>query len=394
MSEFQNTEIAFARFNDKELKKIRKVFALVSSSTLTKGGGILLSIASAIRLPYAWAVKFIYRQFVGGKDLAECIPVINVLYESRVCSIPDFSAEGQNDDTFFEKVCNEVINSIKLAAENRDKIPFAVFKPTGVARFELLEKISAKIALRDREYSEWEETQQRFHRIAEAAKKFDVPVMIDAEESWIQSAVDDLYLQLCRQYNNNKALIFNTVQLYRRDRLDYLKLLHLQALKDRFLIGVKLVRGAYHEKEIKRAAEMGYKCPVYRDKQETDSAYNQALEFCIENISSISFMCASHNTESNALLMQLSQNKQFDPSDKHVWFAQLYGMSDNITFNLAKKGYNVAKYLPYGSIQTVIPYLLRRAEENTSAKGQSSRELLLIRHELERRKKGAVNPTP
>lgn len=387
MTEFKNTEIAFARFNDKELKKIKRVFSLVANPKLTKAGKALVSIAATIKVPYAWAVIFIYRQFVGGKDLQSCLPVVNGLYKSNVHSIPDFSAEGQNNEAFFEKVCNEVINSIKMASDHKPKIPFAVFKPTGIARFELLEKITSKTALRDRERSEWEETKKRFHRIAEAAKRFNVPVMIDAEESWIQAAVDDLYLQLCRKYNTNQILIFNTVQMYRNDRTDYLKLLFMQARKDKFKVGLKLVRGAYHEKEIKRSIEVGYKCPVYREKQETDDAYNNALKLCMENIDMVSVMCASHNENSNMLLMQLANKSQLNTDDSRVWFAQLYGMSDNITFILAAENYNVAKYLPYGSIETVIPYLLRRAEENTSSRGQSSRELMLVKSELERRKK-------
>lgn len=386
MIDFQNTQIAFAHLSDKELVRKKRVFTIISKPSFNRLGKSLVMLAKKLKIPYAWGAHFIYNQFVGGETIDRCAPVIDRLYESKVFSIPDYSAEGKEDIRFFEKVTNEVLLSIQKASTSKGKIPFAVFKPTGIARFDLLEKVSSKIALREREIAEWEETKERFVRIAEAASKFNVPVMIDAEETWIQPAVDDVFLSLARIYNRDKTIIFNTLQMYRIDRLDYFKLMLMKAQKENFKLGIKLVRGAYHEKECLRSESLKYVNPVFIQKQDTDDAYNNALKLSIENIAKVSLVCATHNQKSTQFLLDLMLQHSISAKDSRIWFAQLYGMSDTITFNLGASGYNAAKYLPYGEVETVIPYLIRRAEENSASKGETGRELQIIKTEILRRK--------
>jgi proline dehydrogenase len=271
-------------------------------------------------------------------------------------------------------------------AKERNAIPFAVFKPTGFGRFELYEKLAENKPLSDVENAEWSRVEERFEQVCKAAHDYNVALLIDAEESWMQDPADALVTRMMQKYNTQKAIIFNTLQMYRWDRLEYLKKVHEQAKTDGFYIGMKLVRGAYMEKENDRAKEKGYKSPICESKQATDDNFDAAVDYMLANIAKMTIFAGTHNEQSSYTLMQKMHDKAISKNDTRIWFGQLYGMSDNISYNLAAEGYNVAKYLPFGPVKEVMPYLIRRAEENTSVAGQTSRELLLLKTERNRRK--------
>ncbi|MCB0474579.1 MAG: proline dehydrogenase family protein, partial [Flavobacteriaceae bacterium] len=311
-------------------------------------------------------------------------PVIENMHSKNVLSILDYSVEGKETDNQFDLALQKTMQNIKIASTNKS-IPFAVFKPTGFGRFKIYQKITEKIELSDEEKADWNKIKERYEKVCKAAYDHNVPLLIDAEESWMQDAADDLIESMMEKYNKEKAIVFGTLQMYRWDRLDYLKALYERAMQKGFYVGMKLVRGAYMEKERERAEEKGYPSPICKDKKETDANFDAAVRFMTEN-KKMALYCGSHNEESNYYLMQLIAEKNLDKNDPSIWFGQLYGMSDHISFNLAANGYNVTKYLPYGPVRDVMPYLIRRAEENTSVAGQTNRELSLLKTEKLRRK--------
>jgi proline dehydrogenase len=302
-----------------------------------------------------------------------------------VGTILDYSVEGEDDEQVFDDTRDEIIKTIKRATGDK-AVPITVFKVTGVGRFGLLEKLNAGAPLTAVEDAEWKKVQTRVNDICKKAYDAGVPVMIDAEETWIQKTIDMLAVNMMREFNKEKAIVYNTYQLYRHDKLASLKHDHATAVKEGFIMGAKLVRGAYMEKERKRAAEMGYECLIQPDKESTDRDYDQALQFCMDNLPTIAFVAGTHNEDSCRLLADLLNEKNTLHNHPHVYFSQLLGMSDNLSFNLADAGYNVAKYVPYGPVKAVLPYLFRRAQENTAIAGQMSRELGLIIKERKRRK--------
>ncbi|PKP19223.1 MAG: proline dehydrogenase, partial [Bacteroidetes bacterium HGW-Bacteroidetes-23] len=297
----------------------------------------------------------------------------------------DYSVEGKEEEIEFDAAMKKTLKIIEFAKE-KDAIPFAVFKPTGFGRFDLYTKVGEKQALNFEEHAEWDRVVARYEAVCKLAQERNVPLLIDAEESWMQDAADELVTQMMRKYNKEKAIVFNTLQMYRWDRLDYLKKLHEQAKSEGFYIGMKLVRGAYMEKENKRAEENGYKTPICATKAASDENYDAAVAYMVEHIDKMAIFAGTHNELSSYKLMELMKSKGLSSNDQRIWFGQLYGMSDNISYDLAANGYNVAKYLPFGPVRDVMPYLIRRAEENTSVAGQTSRELMLIKKERERRK--------
>jgi proline dehydrogenase len=307
------------------------------------------------------------------------------MFAKNVCSVLDYSVEGKESEEQFDAALNKTLEIVKFADE-KEAMPIAVFKPTGFGRFYLYEKKGRGEAFTKQEEKEWHKIVQRYHQVCKLAKDRNVEVLIDAEESWMQNAADELVEEMMRTYNKEKTIVYNTLQLYRWDRLAYLKELHKRSIRDGFKLGMKIVRGAYMEKERERASENDYRSPICDSKQATDDNFNDALAYILDNIDEISLFVGTHNEESCYLAMQLMAEKNIAISDKRVWFGQLYGMSDHISFNLAKKGYNVAKYLPFGPVKDVMPYLIRRAEENTSVAGQTSRELDLLKLEKNRRK--------
>ncbi len=383
---FQDTATAFADKTDGELKRKYALFRLMNSPILTSIGTTLTQLFLKIHLPVKGIIKqTVFRQFCGGETIEECQPTIEKLGASRIGTILDYSVEGKSLETIFESTKNEIIRTVTRAKED-EYVPFAVFKVTGVARIELLEKINDGKELLKGEAAEWDRTRARVNEICEYAHSINQPVFIDAEESWIQEAIDNLATEMMEKYNVDEPIIYNTIQLYRHDRLEFLKESHRKAKENNYLLAVKLVRGAYMEKERERAEEMNYPSPIHADKAATDRDFDAAVDYCLSNIEEIAFVAGTHNEESVCRLAEKLHQKGIKHNHPHVFFSQLYGMSDNLSYVLAKHEYNVSKYVPYGAVQEVVPYLIRRAQENTSVAGQVSRELDLIKKELDRRK--------
>ncbi|SFG41352.1 proline dehydrogenase family protein [Pontibacter chinhatensis] len=384
---FDDTAVAFSSKSDAELYKMYLLFKSMNSNTFVKAGGALLNTAIKLHLPVTFIVKpTIFNHFCGGETIEESERAIQELGKYNIGTILDYSVEGEGDEKSFDATRDELLRTIEKAHRNKH-IPFSVFKITGLIDINLLEKVQKKQELSATERAAFERGRDRVNEICKRCHDRDVRVFIDAEESWIQETIDNLTYEMMALYNKEKANIYNTYQLYRHDRLDVLKRDFENAVKGGYYLGAKLVRGAYMEKERKIAEQEGYPSPINPTKQATDDLFNNALRFCIAHIDRISFCNGTHNEDSCYLLLELMEEHNIAPNDPRVYFAQLYGMSDNLSFNLAKAGYNVAKYVPYGPVVEVMPYLLRRANENTAIAGQSSREFTLIKNELERRKK-------
>ena len=385
MINFNDTKTAFALKSDAQLRKASWLFKLVASKSLVGLGKKAAGLAMKLRLPIREVVKqTVYDQFVGGETIDECEEIIKKMLEHNVYSLLDYSIEGKETDADFDRTKDKIVQTIKYGASH-EGVPFAVFKPTGVARFAILEKYSAGKPLSEFESRAWSRAKNRIEEICYTAYKFGLKVMIDAEESWIQKAIDDVTREMMERFNQEETVIYNTLQMYRRDRLEYLQESLEMARQKGYHLGVKFVRGAYMEKERQRAQEMGYPDPINPTKEASDKMYNDGLRFALEHLEEVSFVAGSHNEQSSQLLAQLMDEKGLDRNDRRIWFSQLYGMSDNLSFNLAEAGYNVVKYLPLGPVAETLPYLIRRAEENSAAGGQTSRELNLIEKELHRR---------
>lgn len=383
---FDNTEIAFRNKSNGELNAAYWLFKIISSNFLTKVGPPVTNFFLNIGLPIKGVIKAtIFKHFCGGETIAECENTIAQLHSGNVGTILDYSVEGEDEEAVFDFTCEEIIRTIERAAGDK-RIPITVFKVTGIGRFALLEKLDAKQELSATEQAEFNKVKARCEKICRRAYDKKVPVMIDAEETWIQDTIDAIAFDMMRLFNKEGIIVYNTYQMYRHDKLADLKADHLIAKAQGFILGVKMVRGAYMEKERKRAEDMGYPSPIQPTKEACDIDYNESLNYCIQHIEEIAFVCGTHNEESSRLLAELMDQYKIAHDHHHVYFAQLLGMSDNLSFNLSDAGYNVAKYVPYGPIKAVMPYLFRRAQENTSIAGQTSRELGLIIKEKQRRK--------
>ncbi|HJS01011.1 MAG TPA: proline dehydrogenase family protein [Flavobacterium sp.] len=383
---FDNTQIAFALKSDQHLNASYFLFKMMNFRPLVKIGTKIIELALKLHLPVENLIrKTIFNQFCGGINEQDCLKVVDKLYTKRVSSVLDYAVEGKANEEEFENALQITLKIIEFAKELQ-AIPFAVFKPTSFGRLDLYEKIGRKETLTALEQEEWNRVMARFDRVCNEAYQKNIAVLIDAEESWMQNAADDLILDMMRKYNKVKPIVFNTLQMYRCDRMEYLKEIHQKALQEGFSIGVKLVRGAYMEKENERAEDLNYQSPICPTKEVTDKNYDEALVYITDNLNVFSLFAGTHNETSAYYLMELMQDKNIQSNDSRIWFAQLYGMSDTMSFNLAANGYNVAKYLPFGPVREVIPYLIRRAQENTAVAGQTSRELEMIIEERERRK--------
>jgi len=383
MISFDNTENAFKAKSNKELNRSYWLFKLIGNPALVKLGAATAPLA--LNLGFKGLFKAtIFKQFVGGENIEDCSRTIAELGRFHIGTILDYSVEGKESETDFDHCREETIATIHKA-KNDKNIPFCVFKVTGLARFALLEKVSARHVLSTEEDKEYARVKARVDAICREAHSAGKPIFIDAEESWIQQAIDDLADANMAVYNKEKAIVYNTYQLYRKDRLDFLKQTVAQAKAQGYHVGAKLVRGAYMEKERARAIEKNYPSPIQDTKENSDIDYNAALSFCIEHISIIGLCAGTHNEHSCLRLLQMMDEKGIGKNDPRVYFSQLLGMSDHLSYNLAIAGYNVAKYVPYGPIRDVLPYLIRRAQENTSVKGQTGRELSLIIKEKKRR---------
>lgn len=365
------------------------LFATMNSNLAVKTGGALLKGALKLGLPGTkWMVKqTVFRQFCGGETIAECRPVIAELARYGIGTILDYSVEGEGGASAWDHTRDEILATVEMAArEGEARIPFSVFKVTGLADTDLLTRQQASKPLTEAQRATLNQGFERVDAICRRAHELGVRVFIDAEESWLQDPIDQWALEMMRRYNQQRALIYNTYQLYRHDRLAALRADLVQARAGGFHVGAKLVRGAYLEKETRRAEQQGYANPMNPSKQATDTLYDEALRFSVENLDRLAICAGTHNEASSLLLTDLMRQRGIAPGDARVYFAQLYGMSDNLSYNLANAGYRVAKYVPYGPVESVMPYLLRRADENTAIAGQSSREFLLIQRELNRRR--------
>ncbi len=383
---FEDTAIAFSYKSDAELKKANFIFTLVNNPVISSLATGAVKLGLFLHLPIKSLIKYtVFDHFCGGENIEQCKPIIKKIGEYKVGAILDYSVEGAKTEDGFDSTTAEILETFD-AAKNSDNIPFGVFKMTGLADTSLLEKINAKKTLTAEEEAAFERVRNRVDKICRKAHDYQIKVLIDAEETWIQDPIDQLAYEMMKKYNTQSAIVFNTYQMYRADMLTNLRNAHHDATMHNYFLGVKMVRGAYMEKEGERAEKMGYPNPIQPTKEATDDNFNKGLAFCIDNKQRVSLMCGSHNDFSNQYLTVLMEKHGMKNNDSRIWFAQLFGMSDPISFNLAKEGYNVAKYLPYGPVKAVIPYLLRRANENTSVAGQSSRELTQIRTELSRRK--------
>ncbi|MFM1745687.1 MAG: hypothetical protein RLZZ630_1624 [Bacteroidota bacterium] len=383
---FENTENAFSYRSRHEINRAYWLFKAISYPGLVKFGSSLAELSLRYHLPVKGLIKAtIFRHFCGGEDIHDCAETIRRLGELGVGSILDYSVEGKESESEFDHSCKEIIATVKRAA-NDTNIPFSVFKVTGLARFALLEKVSSGVALSSEEASEFSRIKHRVLQICETAHRLGVRVFIDAEETWIQDAIDALATDMMERFNRQDFVVYNTLQMYRHDRLAYLKKAYRTAEEKGYKLGLKLVRGAYMEKERARAAELGYPSPIQPNKEACDRDYDAALRFCIDHIDRIAICAGTHSENSSLFLTDLMAENDIDPGDERIYFSQLLGMSDHISFNLSKAGYRVAKYVPYGPVEAVMPYLIRRAQENTSIAGQTGRELSLLTTELRRRK--------
>ncbi len=389
---FDNTEKAFAYKSNKDLGRAKFLFSTMSYPFFVPIGTRLTPFLMKTGLPIDGIIrKTIFKQFVGGETLEQTAEVADLLGKYNVQVILDYGVEGKESEANFDAATEQFVKVIEYAATQKN-IPFISVKVTGVARFSLLQTLNEAPRLRsgihdnELENDEWERVKDRMYHICEIASQHNVGVLVDAEETWIQDPIDRLVMELMEAFNKEKVVVFNTFQLYRHDRLDFLKLSHRIAKQSNFLLGVKLVRGAYMEKERSRANSKNYPDPIQSTKEKTDKDFDASVAYCLENINDLSVIVATHNEQSNLSAFDLMTQKNISLNHPHIHFSQLYGMSDNITFNLAANGCSVSKYLPFGPIRDVIPYLMRRAQENSSVSGQTGRELALIKREVERRK--------
>ena len=382
---FNNTKIAFHLKSDSELERAYFLFKMISIEPLIRIGTVATNFALKAHLPVEGLIRStVFDHFCGGVNEVDCLPIIDKMYASKVYSVLDYSVEGKAVEDQFDFALKTILNLIEFS-KDKEALPIAVFKPTAFGRFDLYQKISEKKSLTASENEQWERIKTRFKTVCAAGKLHNVKILIDAEESWIQDAVDDLVLDLMQTFNTDALIVYSTLQTYRWDRLDYLKKIHIEAKQTNFKLGFKVVRGAYMEKERQRAKDLGYKSPICDTKALTDALFNETIKYSLSNLETIHLFIGTHNEESTHLALELMKACHISNNDSRVWFGQLYGMSDHISFNLAEHGYNVAKYLPFGPVKDVMPYLIRRAEENTSVAGQTNRELNLIKMEKQRR---------
>lgn len=387
MSIFNDTKIAFQDKSTEQLRKAQLMFKAIEHPYITSIGIKLLNFTIQNNFPFVENIvrKTLFEQFVGGETREKSMEVVKTLYKHHIGSIFDYAIEGKEDEKTFDHTCQEIKENIKFA-EGNPAIPFVVFKPTGFGRLDLYAEIQLGNELTNSEKQEWERVVRRYEEVCRLAYEKNVVIMVDAEETWIQTAVDNLVTQMQEKYNRQRAIVWNTIQMYRTGRMEYLAKDLLRAKEKNYFLGYKFVRGAYMEKERIRAQQMGYADPIQPTKQASDNNYNESINFVMDNLDKVSAFFGTHNEKSTELVMNKMHEKGLSNDNYQIYFGQLYGMSDNITYFLGEKKYNTVKYLPYGSVKDVVPYLTRRAEENTSVAGQTGRELSLIKKELERRK--------
>lgn len=386
---FNDTQVAYALKSNQELKLAKFMFSVLQRPAISSLGRSLLKFGVKARLPINGAVKAtLYKHFIGGESIQNTLPLTKRMAALNVYSILDYSLEGIESEKEFDKAVNEFLENVVVSHQN-EEIPFSVFKPSAIATHRILAKVTSNESLSSTEKEEFERVRQRFHKIFSKASELGVKVMIDAEESWIQGAIDQLAEEMMDDYNRNQVIALNTFQMYRKDRLDFLRSSYERCTAKGVKMGAKLVRGAYMEKERERAYQLEYESPINNTKADSDKLYNAGVTYCIDNLESGEVFIGTHNQHSVLQAAAYMKELGLEPDDSRVWFSQLYGMCDHISFNLGKERYNVAKYIPYGPLKAVIPYLMRRADENSSVAGQAIEELRLINTELNRRGSGS-----
>lgn len=383
---FDNTETAFKLKSDSELERAYFLFKMISKEPLVRIGRAVTKFALNVNLPVEGLIRStVFDHFCGGVNEIDSMGTVDRLYDVGVSSVLDFSVEGKEEEEQFDATAAKV-EELTYFAENKESMPFSVFKPTGFGKFQIFQKLTEKKPLTDDEENQWQQVVRRYDTVSRAAHKCNISLLIDSEQSWTQDAADSLCEQMMEKYNKEKPIVFNTLQCYRWDRLDYLKQQHERARAKGYKLGFKIVRGAYLEAENERAQEKNYPTPICESKKATDDNFDEIMAYIMDHLDDISLFVGTHNENSTYLAMELMEQKSISKTDDRMWFGQLYGMSDHITFNLAEMGYNVAKYIPFGPVKDVMPYLIRRAEENTSVAGQTGRELSLLKKERQRRK--------
>lgn len=383
---FDNTETAFKLKSDSELERAYFLFKMISKEPLVRIGTAVTKFALNVNLPVEGLIRStVFDHFCGGVNEIDCMGTVDKLYDVGVSSVLDFSVEGKEEEAQFDTTAAKVVE-LTYFAQNRASMPFSVFKPTGFGKFQIFQKVTEKEPLTEAEEKQWQQIVRRYDDVSKAAQECDISLLIDSEQSWMQDAADLLCEQMMEKYNKEKPVVFNTLQCYRWDRLDYLKKQHAIARAKGYKLGFKIVRGAYLEKENERAIEKKYPTPICESKKATDDNFDAIMAYIMDHLDDISLFVGTHNENSTYLAMEMMEQKSISKSDSRMWFGQLYGMSDHITFNLGELGYNVAKYIPFGPVKDVMPYLIRRAEENTSVAGQTGRELSLLKKEKQRRK--------
>ena len=387
---FEDTKTAFRIKSDRDLRRAYILFKLISFPILVKIGNPVIKVCSALRIPIGWIVKpTAFKHFVGGETLKDCQPAVEKIKTANVYSILDYSVEGKENEKAINAALEETLRAVKNAGSNPD-IPFAVFKPTAFGTHHALEILSGDSTPDAEILEEGEKFRSRINTLCLTAFENNIPIMIDAEDTYIQHFIDKVVMEMMQLYNKEKCIVYNTYQMYRHDRIAILEADIRKAREEKFFLGAKFVRGAYMERERARAVKMGYEDPIQADKESTDKDYNLALKISMENLDIVSIFNGTHNEYSSKYLANLMIEQGVDPDDKRIWFSQLYGMSEHISYNLSDAGFNVAKYVPYGPVRFVLPYLMRRVEENTSVKGQTGRELALIKKERQRRKANEI----
>lgn len=383
---FEDTKTAFRIKSDRDLRRANILFKLISYPILVKIGNPVIKVLSVCRIPIGWIVKpTAFKHFVGGETLEDCQPAVEKIKTANVYSILDYSVEGKESEKAINAALEETLRAVKNAGSKAD-IPFAVFKPTAFGTHHSLEALSGNGTPDAETLEEGDKFRSRINTLCKTAFENEIPIMIDAEDTYIQHFIDKVVIEMMQLYNKKKCIVFNTYQMYRHDRIAILEADIKKAREEKFFLGAKFVRGAYMERERARAAKMGYEDPIQPDKESTDRDYNLALKISMDNLDMVSIFNGTHNEYSSKYLADLMIEQGVDPTDKRIWFSQLYGMSEHISYNLSDAGFNVAKYVPYGPVRFVLPYLMRRVEENTSVKGQTGRELSLIKKERQRRK--------
>ena len=382
---FNNTKTAFKLKTDSELDRAYFLFKMIANEPLVRIGTAATKFALNLHLPVEGLIRStVFDHFCAGVNEEDCMPTVDNLLDAGVYSVLDYSVEGKEEEAQFDATLEKIVTLTKFA-EHKDAMPFSVFKPTGLGRFKIWEKVSDKANLSPEESLEWQRIKERYDTICNVAHDASISLLIDGEESWMQQAADDLCETMMEKYNKETPIVYNTLQCYRWDRLEYIKSAHQRAKTKGYKLGFKVVRGAYMEKENERAEALGYVSPICKSKQATDDNFNAVMQYILDNLEDIYLFLGTHNEASSYLAMEIIDAKGLLKNDSRIWFGQLYGMSDHISYNMAEAGFNVAKYIPFGPVKDVMPYLIRRAEENTSVAGQTSRELLLLRREKERR---------